>query len=105
LNAYDKAVKFHTIITPVLFENIVRIPFRNLPAPSWKHSTSPTSLINSYSARRRSVLATDMPSSPSKKLVPPKEECIDLSAAINRFMLMFPLSFSPSIFSIFFMPS
>ncbi|KAE9418835.1 hypothetical protein Angca_000304 [Angiostrongylus cantonensis] len=56
---------------------------RNLPAPSWKHSTSPTSLINSYSARRRSVLATDMPSSPSKKLVPPKEECIDLSAAIN----------------------
>ncbi|KAJ1358029.1 hypothetical protein KIN20_016331 [Parelaphostrongylus tenuis] len=55
----------------------------NLPAPSWKHSTSPTSLINSYSARRRSVLATDMPSSPIRKLAIPKEECVDLSVAIN----------------------
>ncbi|VDM53843.1 unnamed protein product [Angiostrongylus costaricensis] len=94
LSAYDKELRL-TSSGPQNFT-------LNLPAPSWKHPTSPTSLINSYSARRRSVLATDMPSSPSKKLVPPKEECIDLAAAINRFIFMFLLFFSPSIFSISF---
>ncbi|KJH47984.1 hypothetical protein DICVIV_05919 [Dictyocaulus viviparus] len=56
----------------------------NLPTATWKSFTSPSSLINSFSARRRSVLSSDVPSSPSKKLAPPQEECIDISTAIKR---------------------
>ncbi|XGW14361.1 hypothetical protein V3C99_000572 [Haemonchus contortus] len=56
----------------------------DLPVAAWKCSTSPSQLINSYSARRRSVLSTDLPPSPSKKLTIAKEESIDLPTAINR---------------------
>ncbi|ETN72554.1 hypothetical protein NECAME_04457 [Necator americanus] len=55
-----------------------------LPVPSWKCSTSPSSLISSFSARRRSVLSTELPDSPSKKLSVAKEESIDIPTAINR---------------------
>ncbi|WKY01745.1 hypothetical protein Q1695_015614 [Nippostrongylus brasiliensis] len=56
----------------------------DLHVPTWKCSTSPSSLINSFSARRRSVLASDLPPSPSKKLTTAKEESIDLPTAIDR---------------------
>ncbi|PAV71693.1 hypothetical protein WR25_27057 [Diploscapter pachys] len=56
--------------------------------PSWKCSVSPSSLLSSYSARRRSVLSTDVPDSPSKKLTPQREESIETSAAIDRITLM-----------------
>ncbi|CAJ0596683.1 unnamed protein product [Cylicocyclus nassatus] len=55
-----------------------------LPIPSWKSSTTPSSLISSYSARRRSVLAAELPESPTRKLTAPREESVDLPTAIRR---------------------
>ncbi|KAK5965774.1 hypothetical protein GCK32_009976 [Trichostrongylus colubriformis] len=56
----------------------------DLPVAAWKCSTSPSQLINSFSARRRSLLSAELPPSPSKKLTIAKEESIDLPTAINR---------------------
>ncbi|CAD6198566.1 unnamed protein product [Caenorhabditis auriculariae] len=56
----------------------------DIEVPTWRSSVSQSSLLNSFSARRRSVLSTDVCDSPSRRLTPQKEESLDLATAIDR---------------------
>ncbi|CAI4230442.1 unnamed protein product [Auanema sp. JU1783] len=55
-----------------------------LSIPSWKSSTTSSSLINLYSSRRRSLLSGDVTDSPTKRLSAPKEEVLDINSALQR---------------------
>lgn len=56
----------------------------DIEPPTWKSSSSQSSLMNSFSTRRRSVLSNDILDSPSRKLSPRIEEEIDVHTAVQR---------------------
>ncbi|EGT56570.1 hypothetical protein CAEBREN_29860 [Caenorhabditis brenneri] len=56
----------------------------DIEPPTWKSSSSQSSLLNSFSTRRRSVLSTDVLDSPSRRLSPRIEEEMDFQTAIQR---------------------
>uniref|UniRef100_A0A1I7UJ39 WSN domain-containing protein n=4 Tax=Caenorhabditis tropicalis TaxID=1561998 RepID=A0A1I7UJ39_9PELO len=57
----------------------------DIEPPTWKSSSSSqSSLLNSFSTRRRSVLSTDVLDSPSRRLSPRIEEEMDVQTAIQR---------------------
>ncbi|CAI2348530.1 unnamed protein product [Caenorhabditis sp. 36 PRJEB53466] len=56
----------------------------DIEPPTWKSSVSQSSLLNSFSSRRRSVLSNDALDSPSRRLSPRIEEEMDVQTAISR---------------------
>ncbi|EFO92689.1 hypothetical protein GCK72_008603 [Caenorhabditis remanei] len=56
----------------------------DIEPPTWKSSSSQSSLLNSFSTRRRSVLSNDVLDSPSRRLSPRIEEEMDVHTAIQR---------------------
>ncbi|CAO4371984.1 unnamed protein product [Caenorhabditis nigoni] len=56
----------------------------DIEPPTWKSSSSQSSLMNSFSTRRRSVLSNDILDSPSRRLSPRIDEEMDVQTAVQR---------------------
>ncbi|CAI5446211.1 unnamed protein product [Caenorhabditis angaria] len=56
----------------------------DIETPTWKSSVSQSSLLNSFSNRRRSILPSDTYESPARRLATQSEEDMDIQTAISR---------------------